>query len=94
VERPAQDGVNLGTVVSGSPEGLQGSTASNLDTHSRSMTRSKSVHAVEFSKTVAPLQKGFLFRDAVWSHVLRLQTGPTSIALDLDFGAELSAADR
>jgi hypothetical protein len=28
----AQDGVNLGTVDSGSPEGLQVSTASNLDT--------------------------------------------------------------
>jgi hypothetical protein len=49
------------------------------------MTRSKSVHAVEFSKTAAPLQKGFLFRDAVWSQSDRLQTGPEIIAPDLDF---------
>jgi hypothetical protein len=33
-------------------------TASNLDTLSRPITRSKSVHAVEFSKTVAPLLGG------------------------------------
>ena len=63
-ERPAQDGVNLGTVVSCDPEGSPWATASNLDTQSRSRNRSKSVHAVEFSKTVAPLRKGFLFRDA------------------------------
>jgi hypothetical protein len=49
------------------------------------MTRSKSVHAVEFSKTAAPLEKGFLFRDAVWSQSDRLQTGPEIIAPDLDF---------
>jgi hypothetical protein len=47
------------------------------------------VHAVEFSKTAAPLQKGFLFRDAVWSQSDRLQTGPEIIALDLDFVSDL-----
>jgi hypothetical protein len=55
---PAQDGVNLGTVVRAGPRGTgQGATASNLDTQSRSRDRSMSVHAVEFSKTVAPLQE-------------------------------------
>jgi hypothetical protein len=47
------------------------------------------VHAVEFSKTAAPLEKGFLFRDAVRSQSDRLQTGPEIIALDLDFVADL-----
>jgi hypothetical protein len=46
------------------------------------------VHAVEFSKTAAPLEKGFLFRDAVRSHSDRLQTGPMIIAPDLDFVAD------
>ena len=59
--RRTQDGVNLGTVVRTGPLGTStGATASNLDTQSRSRDRSMSVHAVEFSKTVAPLQEGFL----------------------------------
>jgi hypothetical protein len=90
---PAQDGVNLGTVVCPDPEGSFGATASNLDTQSRSMNRSKSVHAVEFSKTAAPLQKGFLFRDAPGVKD-RLQTGPESIAPALAGVRNFSGAAR
>ena len=63
----AQDGVNLGTVVCPDPEGSFRATASNLDTQSRSRNRSKSVHAVEFSKTAAPLVEGFPLQRCVWS---------------------------
>jgi hypothetical protein len=55
-----------GTVGSGSGlrEELNRATASNLDTQSRSRVRSKSVHAVEFSKTVAPPREGRSLRSA------------------------------
>ena len=55
-----------GTVVSERVlrEELGRATASNLDTQSRSRVRSKSVHAVEFSKTVAPPREGRSLRSA------------------------------
>src|ERR1700761_3368736 len=76
----AQDGVNLGTVVCPDPEGSFRATASNLDTQSRSRNRSKSGHAVEFSKTAAPLLEGLPLQRCVWAENRR-QTGPESIAL-------------
>ena len=64
--RQAQDGVNLGTVASAqnSVRSPRRGTASNLDTQSRSRVRSKSVHAVEFSKTAAPPREGRSLRSA------------------------------
>ena len=62
----AQDGVNL---APSSPDlrsarSFGRATASNLDTQSRSRVRSKSVHAVEFSKTVAPPREDRSLRSA------------------------------
>jgi hypothetical protein len=54
----AQDGVNSGPPFEVLPERSVRATASNLDTLSRLIAQSKSVHAVEFSKTVAPLPGG------------------------------------
>ena len=55
----AQDEVNLGTVDPKDP--VRGRPFDGVEPGhtSRPTVRSKSVHAVEFSKTVAPLRKGF-----------------------------------
>ena len=54
-----QDGVNLGTVVRVPPQGaLAFDGVEPLDTLSDRRFRSKGAHAVEFSKTVAPLEEG------------------------------------
>jgi hypothetical protein len=54
---PAQDGVNLGTAVRALPEGERSSDGVEPGHTTRPTNRSKSAHAVEFSKTVAPLQE-------------------------------------
>jgi hypothetical protein len=87
---PAQDGVNLGTVARAGPRGTsQGATASNLDTQSRSRDRSMSVHAVEFSKTVAPLQEGVLPQGRSRVRTAGPRGGPTTIALTTGLVADL-----
>ncbi len=53
-----QDGVNLGTAVRALPEGERSSDGVEPGHTSRPTNRPKSAHAVEFSKTVAPLQEG------------------------------------
>ncbi len=63
------------------PERSVRATASNLDTLSRPIARSKSVHAVEFSKTVAPLRGGESSLGARPGPNDRSRGGPTSIAL-------------
>ena len=60
---PTQDGVNLGTAVRATRNGSIGRRRRTW-THSSTEGRSKCAHAVEFSKTVAPLRKGLPSRGA------------------------------
>jgi hypothetical protein len=62
------------------PRGPSGATASNLDTHSRPRNRPKCAHAVEFSKTVAPLREVIPPQGARPGRHGRSRGGPTSIA--------------
>jgi hypothetical protein len=54
----AQDGVNSGTAVQAAPQGERLKRRRRTWTHLSAGVRPKSVHAVEFSKTVAPLLGG------------------------------------
>jgi hypothetical protein len=72
------DGVNLAPSVE-APEGWSSDGVEPGHT-SRPRGRSKSVHAVEFSKTVAPLRRGLPSRGRVRNR-LRFRSGPVSIAL-------------
>jgi hypothetical protein len=67
VEPQAQDGVNLGTVARATREGrpFDGVEPGHI---SSTEDRSKSVHAVEFSKTVAPFRKVFLLKRRAQLH--------------------------
>ena len=60
---PAQDGVNLGTADRNDPKGPIVRRRRTW-THSSTEGRSKGAHAVEFSKTVAPLLEGASFSGA------------------------------
>ena len=69
-------GFNLGTVRSW-PRGAVGTTVSNLDTHSVWVDRG--AHAVEFSKTAAPLARGYPSCGTLFPSD-RGRAGPRSIA--------------
>jgi len=55
----AQDGVNLGTVVPETRKASRWGDGVEPGHTPRPRVRSRCAHAVEFSKTVAPLRKGF-----------------------------------
>ncbi len=71
-------GFQSGTVVPRSAKDLASDGVEPGHT-SRPRVRSKSAHAVEFSKTVAPLREGSSFPGRVRDH-LRSRSGPVSIA--------------
>jgi hypothetical protein len=60
----------------------------------RPRNRSKGAHAVEFSKTVAPLQEGFPPQTARPEPVIGSRGGPTSIALEIARNTEFPLPGR
>jgi hypothetical protein len=89
-----QDGVNLGTVVRASPEGFRSSDGVEPGHTPRPRNRSKGAHAVEFSKTVAPLQEGIPPQTARPEPVIGSRGGPTSIALEIALNTEFALPGR
>jgi hypothetical protein len=86
-EPRAQDGVNLGTAVRVTVEAFR-TTASNLDTLPAEGS-AEGAHAVEFSKTVAPLRERWLLSPGGAPEARQTSPprgGPTSIASDLGPG--------
>jgi hypothetical protein len=76
-----QDGVNLGTAGRATPKRRRSSDGVEPGHTPRPRIRSKGAHAVEFSKTVAPLQEGSPPQTARPRAKPGSRGGPTSIAL-------------
>ena len=74
-----QDGVQSGTVVLAGPRRDRSSDGVEPGHTPRPRVRSKGAHAVEFSKTVAPLREGDSFPGRV-RECFRSRSGPMSIA--------------
>jgi hypothetical protein len=89
-----QDGVNLGTAVRANPEGFRSSDGVEPGHTPRPRNRSKGAHAVEFSKTVAPLQEGIPPQTARPEPVNGSRGGPTSIALEIALNTEFALPGR
>jgi len=82
----AQDGVNSGTAVRSAPQRGASERRRRTWTHLSAGVRPKSVHAVEFSKTVAPLLEGNPPQGR--ARILEpARGGPTSIAPETDLVA-------
>ena len=77
---PTQDGVNLGTAVRTTRQAGQSSDGVEPGHTPRPRDRSKGAHAVEFSKTVAPLQEGASSSGARPGTGIGSRGGPMSIA--------------